>query len=312
MVCAFAGIEPIASTKNEAVSWVQSFTSEIGERLPLDTEDLPDEEITAASEYPADITGRVAIAEMVIAKYNADMPERMDLIPSEGEAWWVIDVAVKNEAYEDVITAKHEDWKIIANDNIYDAQPYLGTISASYPMSVPLGETGETTLRFLVPDTLKVGDTELCYQGQEPSSYGSLSGGDKVAAYDWDSRTVIREPLEDYIVADKHMRLRTIANWQGSERTPIRFNASKSPWVVNWGCEKVSAIKTTFNIVVVDEADYDAMVARHGTAWEWGLVFTHDYWMPDKYGSIIVPRAGKFVILVDASGLNWWVRIGVE
>ena len=143
------------------------------------------------------------------------------------------------------------------------------------------------------------------------SSYGSLSGGDKVAVYDWDSRTVITEPLEDYIVADKHMRLRTIANWQGSERIPIRFNASKSPWVVNWGYEKVSAIKTTFGIIVVDEADYDAMVARYGTAWGLGL-FMLDYWAPDEYGSIIVPRARKFVIVVDASGSNWWVRIGVE
>lgn len=310
LICAFAGIEPLASTKNEVVSWAQGFSSEIEERLPSATEDLPDEEIASIPEYPADITGHVTIAELVIAKYGADMPERMDLTPSEDNIWWIVDISVKNLAYEEEILASHNRWAI-AGTQIYYAKSYADMIPAAYPMNVSIGQTGQTTFRFLVPDSLRVGETKLVYQTSEAVSYGTLSGGERVPLYDWDSRSVIKEPFEDYIVADKHMRLRTIANWQGSERIPIRFNASESPWIVNWGYEKVSTIESIFYIRVVDEADYDAMVSRLGTAWEWGL-FGRDYWGPDKYGSIIVPRVGKFVIMVDASGLNWWVRIGVE
>jgi len=312
LICAFAGIQPLASAKDEALSWAQGFTSEIRERLPSDTADLPDEEITSASEHPAQISGRVVIAEKVIAYYkSAQTATRMELTPPEGKIWWVIDISVKNIAYEEEILASHNRWAI-AGTHVYYAKSYADMIPAAYPMNVSIGQTGETTFRFLVPDSLRVGETKLVYQTSEAVSYGTLSGGERVPLYDWDSRSVIKEPFEDYIVADKNMKLRTIANWEGSERTPIRFNASKSPWVVNWGYEKVSTIESTFYIRVVDEADYDAMVARYGTGWEWGLVWTHDYWKPDKYGSIIVPRAGRFVIMVDASGLNWWVRIGVE
>lgn len=300
-VCAFSGIEPLASVKQKLTSSAESFAGQTQEKL------------LTAPEYPAQISGRVIIAEKVIAYYKpAQTPTRMELTPPEGKIWWVVDISVKNIAYEEEITTRNDRWAIKAGDQVYYGKPYLGSIPASYPMSVPTGQTGQTTFRFLLPDNLRVGETKLLYQGNEAVSYATLSGGERVPVYDWDSRTVIKEPIEDYIVADKHMQLRTIASWQGSERTPIRFKASNSPWVVNWGYEKVSAIKAIFDIVVVDEADYDAMVARYGTAWPWGLVFTHDYWAPDKYGSIVVPRAGSFVIVVNASGVNWWVKVGIE
>ncbi|OGN95186.1 MAG: hypothetical protein A2Z75_02250 [Chloroflexi bacterium RBG_13_50_10] len=300
-VCAFSGIEPLASVKQKLTASVENFASQIKPKL------LP------ASEYPAQISGRVVIAEKIVAYYKpAQTPTRMELTPPEGSIWWVIDISVKNIAYKEEISASYDRWAIEADNQVYYAKPYLDIIPASYPLNVLTGQAGQTTFRFLVPDSLKIGETKLVYQGSEAVSYGTLSGGEKVPLYDWDSRTVIREPFEDYVVADKHRQLRTIANWQGSERIPIRFNASKSPWVVNWGYEKVSAIETVFDIVVIDEADYDAAVAQYGTAWPWGLVFAHDLWVRDKYGSIIVPRAGRFVIMVEASGVNWWVKVGVE
>jgi hypothetical protein len=300
-VCAFSGIEPLASVKQKLTASVDSFASQIQPKL------LP------TSEYPAQINGRVVIAEKVIAYYKvAQTPTRMELTPPEGKIWWVVDISVKNIAYKEEILSSYDRWAIEADDQLYYAKSYLGMIPAAYPMNVPTGQTGQTTFRFLVPDSLRVGETKLVYQCSEGVSYGTWSGGEKTPLYDWDSRTVIKEPFEDYIVADKHMQLRTIANWQGSERIPIRFNAGKSPWVVNWGYEKISAIEATFDVVVVDEADYDAAIAQYGTAWPWGIAFGHDYWVPDKYGSIVVPRVGKFVIMVNASGVNWWIKVGVE
>ena len=299
-VCAFSGIEPLASVKQKLTASVENFASQTQEKL------LP------TSEYPAQISGRVVIVEKVIAYYKpAQTPTRMELTPPEGKIWWVIDISVKNIAYKEEILTSYDRWAIEADGQVYYAKSYLDMIPAAYPMNVPTGQIGQTTFRFLVPDSLRVGETKLVYQCSEGVSYGTLSGGEKAPLYDWDSRTVIREPFEDYIVADKHMHLRTIASWQGSERNPIRFNASKSPWIVNCGYEKVSTIMAGFDIVVADEADYDAAVAQYGTAWPWGLIL-HDCWVRDKYGSIIVPRAGRFVIMVNASGVKWWVKVGVE
>jgi len=300
LVCAFAGIEPLATVKQKLTASVENFASQIQPEL------LP------ATEYPAQISGRVIIAEKVIAYYKtAQNPTRMELTPPEGKIWWVIDISVKNMAYEEEILTSYDRWAIEADGQVYYAKSYLDMIPAAYPMTVPTGQTGQTTSRFLVPDSLRVDETKLIYQCSEGISYGTLSGGERVPLYDWDSRTVIREPIEDYIVADEHRQLRTIASWQGSERNPIRFNASRSPWVVNWGYEKVSTIETVFDIVVVDEADYESAVAQYGTAWPWGLIL-HDYWARDRYGSIIVPKSGRFVIMVEASGVNWWVKVGVE
>ncbi|OGO22997.1 MAG: hypothetical protein A2144_12425 [Chloroflexi bacterium RBG_16_50_9] len=50
-------------------------------------------------------------------------------------------------------------------------------------------------IRFPVPDTLKVSDAKLCYQGEEPYSYGKLTGGDMVAVYDWDLKKAVPEEL---------------------------------------------------------------------------------------------------------------------
>ena len=312
VVCAFAGIEPLSSAKNEVASWAHGFTSGIGETLPSATEDLPDEEIPSASEYPADITGHVTMADMVIAKYGADMPKRMHLTPSEDKIWWIVDISVKNVACENAIAASHQDWKIVANDKVYHAQPYLDAIPASYPMSVPLSETGETTFRFLVPDTLKVGDAELCYQRQEASSYGSLSGGDKVALYDWDSRSIVKESYEKYIVEGKQMSLRTIASWRGSECRAIKFDAGRSPWVVNCGCSGVSEIVKGFDVFVVEEATYEGLGGQDIPASSALGAFVGMAWFADDDGCIVIPRAGCFVIVVEASGVEWWVRIGVE
>jgi len=179
---AFAGIKPFSTVKNGLVAGCQRAPSQPSEQLPPSTEQQP----PPASTYPADISGHVIITDKVIAKYSRDKPDTIELNPLEGKIWWIIDISVRNKAYEDVITASYNSWKIVDDDKVYDAQRPFMSIQSAYPMSVPMGETGETTIRFPVPNTLKVSSAKLCYQGQEPYSYGQLTGGDKVAVYDWD------------------------------------------------------------------------------------------------------------------------------
>ena len=156
-----------------------------------------------ASTYPADISGHVIIAETVRAKYQSGSyaGETMEMTPLEGQIYWIVDVSVKNKSYDNEVTAINTHWKIIVDDQLYDAQRPFMSIQPAYPMTVPMGETGETTIRFPVPDTLEVSSAQLCYQGQEPYSYGNLSGGNVVAMYDWDLRTVVLEVVDEVDVA---------------------------------------------------------------------------------------------------------------
>ncbi len=148
------------------------------------------------SQYPADISGRVTIAETVNAKYQSGTHagETMEMTPLEGQIYWIVDISIKNKSYENAVTAA--GWKIVVDSKMYDAQRPFMSIQSVYPMTVPVGETGETTIRFPVPNTLKASDAKLCYQGQEPHSYGKLTGGDMVAVYDWDLKKVVLEEIK--------------------------------------------------------------------------------------------------------------------
>jgi len=141
-------------------------------------------------------------------------PSRLDMI------YWIVDIAVKNKSYEQPVTDRQ--WTIIAGDEEYKAHGSIGEIGSSYPMTVMAGETGATIVRFAVPDTLKVSDAKLCYQGQQPYSFGRLTGGDKVAGYDWGLKTVatkvVTPPIEPRVVENWKIQLDNIS-WKGSTLT---------------------------------------------------------------------------------------------
>ena len=48
------------------------------------------------------------------------------------------------------------------------------------PLSVASGQTGQFTFHFVVPRSLRISDAKICYEAQQPYSYGELSGGDMV------------------------------------------------------------------------------------------------------------------------------------
>lgn len=277
-----------------------------------------------ASEYPADISGHVIIAEKVIAKYDRNKPDTTELTPLEGQIFWIVDISVNNKAYENPVTASYKDWKIVAGDKVYDSQKPFMDIWPSTDMSVPVGDSGETIIRFPVPDTLEVSSAKLSYQGQEPYSYGNLSGGDKVAVYDWDLKKVVEETGETrdsgelYVVPDEQVmgntttkQLRTVARWSGTEDEAINFSIDKSPWVINGSYDVVSSLGHNFEYLIFTKDEYSAPDPLREM---WG----HELLMPTRFPSLtdpehyLVKQSGKFVICVYASGVRWQLRVGVE
>jgi hypothetical protein len=143
------------------------------------------------STYPADISGNVIIPEFL---YVRDVT----MWKSEGESdvFWVVEISIRNTSYEHDITLDCKNWQIMAGGEVYPLGEGLmralryKEVPYQDDWNIPTGQSGKIAVCFSVPDTLKVSDAILCYQGQEPYSYGKLTGGDLVEAYDWDSRIV--------------------------------------------------------------------------------------------------------------------------
>jgi len=173
VIFAFAGVQPFSETKAQMVSWFSQVT-----KLQLSTN----------SEMPADISGTVMVTDTVV--WQGEIKE-IKAPTDKGIVYWIVDISVDNKSYQDAVTANPGHWKIKVGDKTYDAHGSILDLESSYPMTVSAGGKGQTIIRFAVPDTLKVSSAELCYQGQEPHSYGKLTGGDKVLAWDWASKTAI-------------------------------------------------------------------------------------------------------------------------
>jgi hypothetical protein len=295
---AFSGVEPFISTKNTVMDWTQSLSTE----LPTDL----NETVTSATSSPAFIHGQVVIADKLQALTPIPIPPNPN---GDDQVFWIVKVTFVNRSYSNPIVVQwekgYEGWVISAGAQVYRPNP-VGTSTSDKSFNVEQGHDGEFTFNVIVPRSLTIDEAKICYQGQMPASYGMLSGGDRVLAYDWESKSVITNPLDNFMVAGKNMELRTIASWTGSETNHIEFEADKSPWVVNWRYKIVSKIGYQFDISVITKEVYET----YGNVPP--LPFLPTVWGPDKYDSIVVPEAGNFVIVVTASGVNWQVKVGTE
>jgi hypothetical protein len=157
--------------------------------LVVSCEKLPS--TSSNSEYPADISGHVIIPEVLYVR-NVTMWKN----EGERENFWVVEISISNTSYEHNITHDCENWQIEAGGKVYPLGEGLmralryKEVPYHEEWDIPTGQSGKMTVCFSVPDTLKISDAIICYQGQEPYSYGKLTGGDLVEAYDWDSRVV--------------------------------------------------------------------------------------------------------------------------
>lgn len=195
-VSAFAGVEPFADAKAGVVAWFQKVRRQ-----------TPTPQSPPASKYPADIIGHVTIAESLSRKEST-------FTPSENDAFWVVNVSVRNKTYENPVTGDYVDWRIVSSGEAYWI-PELLKLDKPSSVSIPPSETGEALICFSVPCSLTLSDAQICYRGQEPYSYGRLTGGDKVAAYDWDLKTVTTEPKAVVQVENWEIQLDG-KSWKGS------------------------------------------------------------------------------------------------
>ena len=145
---------------------------------------------------PAEITARVIISEKL--ESGTPMPT-----PPSDYMYWIVKLSVKNLAYKDPIEVSREafynggGWVTAQRNTNYSIYIYAFSESGR----VPVGQSGEFTALFAAPTALPVGDCQIAYLAQQPTSYTTLSLEDKVAAYDWDTKTVIAKmPSHDNLV----------------------------------------------------------------------------------------------------------------
>ena len=147
----------------------------------------------ASSANPAEISGNVVIPEVLCSGETA-------IRTNEGEnlVFWIVEILVENKSYSQYVSDDYESWRIEAGGEIYPiGEAMMNALHYHDPTyverkQIAAGQSDIFTFCFTVPDTLKVSDAALCYHGQEPISYGELTGGDQVEAYNWNSRTVMQ------------------------------------------------------------------------------------------------------------------------
>jgi hypothetical protein len=165
------------------------------------------------SGYSADIIGNVIITEKVIWDGSEmTLPERL------GKISWIVEIQVRNVAYDKPIS--ESGWKISVGDELIGGGGGLGDFSGAVPMNVLKGQTGETIIRFIIPSTWNIDNAKLCYAGQEPTSYGKLTGGKKVAYYDWESKTpVVQEKQPSGVYNATILGIEQTATFKGDTLT---------------------------------------------------------------------------------------------
>jgi hypothetical protein len=141
--------------------------------------DIPNEQ------YPADISGRVIMAEFLSEQGSIYRP------PND-ETFWVVDITFTNKAYELPDISGYDHWNIVVGDKYYWI-PELLKQDRLPLLNVPANQTEKKIVCFQVPSSLKVGDARLAYQAQKLVSFGRLTGDGKVAGYDWGSRTAVNK-----------------------------------------------------------------------------------------------------------------------
>lgn len=171
-----------------------------------------------ASEYPADISGRVTIAEKVRCNSFKPISPNYPVPPNrDPDVFWIVDISVKNNTYSDPVKADflmgYKGWVISANDKEYIPR-VGGSPGDNPPIDLTIGQTGKFMFYRTMPKTLQISDAQICYKGQEPYSYGKLTGGDKVAAYDWDLKTAIEETKESSPLWEGILNTTSRGNWK--------------------------------------------------------------------------------------------------
>jgi len=167
-------------------------------------EDSPNQ---SAGQYPAEISGKVIVAEKL--QQGTAIP----VAPSdENRVYWLQEITIKNVSYPDPIEAYISGgggwtkWRLVYNDDEYAWTHITDDIH------IDRGETTTFWTYCTMPRYLEISDVQIRYIGQEPYSYGDLTLVDEVEAYDWYTKKSIPEgATEEEITQGKAI---VIDNWQ--------------------------------------------------------------------------------------------------
>ncbi len=184
--------------------------------------------ISPESTYPADITGQVMITGSVRIPSPLSNTETYIINPKTGNILWVINIHIKNKTYPQPISKtingheqiekmvwNYSDWEIQSGKDIYEPSQFIKLINSPL-LKVPIGQTAQMLDCFEVPNSLTTGNTQIVYRGQQPYSYGKLTGGDEVAGYDLLSNKVLSQSLVQPKVVDNWQFQLLNAKWDKS------------------------------------------------------------------------------------------------
>jgi hypothetical protein len=96
------------------------------------------------------------------------------------------------------------------------------------------------------------------------------------------------------------VNLITDISWEGSKTTTLKYSAGRSPWVLNAHFTTISSISSSFNIQVTKHTQFE------------GLDLVISSYRVGQDIIAVVNETGVFEIEVLASGVEWYIGIGVE
>jgi hypothetical protein len=97
------------------------------------------------------------------------------------------------------------------------------------------------------------------------------------------------------------IQLTTIKRWQGTESTEILYKVEKTPCVINGWYESNSQIKTVFSMNIGYPSKTNGVEAFYFT-----------YMSPSGVLATTVEEKETITIHIKASGVKWWVKLGIE
>ncbi|MGD0794045.1 MAG: hypothetical protein ABR958_00425 [Dehalococcoidales bacterium] len=186
-----------------------------------------------SSSYPADIIGRVTVTGLVqdIIEGGSGV-----LNPKGGDVLWVVNISVKNKTY--LASVPNQNcwtyywWAITDGTNIYRCPEYFKALPGTPIPSLDEGQTRQLLTCFEVPSNLTLSNAQIVYQGQQPYSYGKLTGGEKVAAYAFLSQKAVNQvspliPYGTYVASAAGFTASITLNKDGTYSTDDPYNGKK-------------------------------------------------------------------------------------
>jgi hypothetical protein len=105
-------------------------------------------------------------------------------------------------------------------------------------------------------------------------------------------------PTESYraiaLSGPKTMALKTIQNWQGTESKTTQFTVDCVPCVINYGYTPVGTDEHKMFVSVYKADQSKTQVTNWGVDW------------------VVIDEKGDYTLQIDASGVEWWLKIGVQ